>query len=78
VRPTTEMQAALEGSLSPEEMQAASRSALDLSIYRIACRVLKTPGNEPKRQMIESHPLSLQPLIKTECRRIFDLRRGKK
>lgn len=77
MRPTTEIQAALDGSLSPEDMSGASRSSLEFSVYRIACRVLNQAGNDNKRKMIESHPKSLQPLIRAECRRIYDLRRGK-
>lgn len=77
MRPTTEIQAALDGSLSPDQLAPASRSALDMSVYRIACRVLRVPGNDNKRKAIEAHPKTIQPLIKAECRRIHDLRRGK-
>ena len=78
MRPSKEIQAALEGGIAPDDLTQAARSSLDFSIYRIACRILNTPGNDPKRQMIESHPVTLQPLIKAECRRVFNLRRGVK
>lgn len=76
MRPTTEIAAAIEGSLSPEQLAPASSSALRFNVYKIACVILKTPGNEPKRQAIDHHPVTLQPLIRKECRRIYNLRRG--
>jgi hypothetical protein len=78
MRPSTEIKEALDGSLSVDQLAPASRSALALSVYRIACAVLIRTDNDTRRQMIESHPATLQPLIRKECRRIYDLRRGKK
>jgi hypothetical protein len=78
MRPTSEIQSALDGSLSPDELAPASLSSLRFTVYQIACVVLKTPGNETKRQIIESYPKGVQPLLRAECRRIYDLRRGKR
>lgn len=77
MRPTIEIQAALDGSLSPDELAPASLSALRLAVYKIAFDVLRYRDNEKRRSIIESYPETLQPLIRRECRRIYDLRRGK-
>lgn len=74
MKPTTEIQSALEGA-QLETITPASMSALRFVIYRKACEVLAANNNAQRKRMIESHPEGIQALLRAECRRVYDLRR---
>ena len=77
MKPSQQIQKALEGALSLDELEPASLSSMRLAIYNIACKVLELPSNDLKRNEIEKHPEGIQVLIRAECRRVYYLRRGK-
>jgi hypothetical protein len=74
MKPSQQIQKALEGALSLDELEPASISSMRLAIYNIACKVLALPSNDMKREEIENHPEGIQVLIRAECRRIYDMR----
>lgn len=75
MKPTKEMGDALSGAVSPDDISPAALSALRLPVYSIAIQVLGLYDNERKRKSIERHPAGIQPLIRAECRRLYDQRR---
>jgi hypothetical protein len=77
MKPSQQIQKALEGALSLDELDPASLSSMRLAIYNISCKVLALPSNEMKREEIEKHLEGIQVLIRAECRRVYDLRIGK-
>ena len=76
MRPTKEMEGALTGALTLDEISPASVSALGLRIYSEACNILLISTNERKRLAIESWPVGIQALLRAECRRLYDMRRN--
>lgn len=74
MKPSGQIKAALEGAVQPSDMEPASLSSMRFAIYKIACKVLKLPTKAMQREEIESHPEGIRVLIRTECRRIYDLR----
>lgn len=74
MKPSEEIQSALDGAVLPSEMNKACLSAMSFKIYQIACEVLRLPGNDMKREAIEKYPDAIQTLIRAECRRVYDLR----
>jgi hypothetical protein len=66
---------ALEGKLPVTELDDAERSAMRFPIYLQACNVLQV-SNERKKAYFDSLPPEICAMLKKECRRIYDLRRG--
>lgn len=74
MKPSEEIQAALDGAVLPSEITPASLSAMRFKIYQISCDVLSKKSREEQRKLIESHPEAIQVLLRSECRRIYDHR----
>jgi hypothetical protein len=74
MKPSQQIQKALEGALSLDELEPASISSMRLAIYNVACKVLALPSNDMRREEIERHPEGIQTLIRAECRRVYNLR----
>ena len=77
MKPTKEIEGALTGALSLDEISPASVSALRLPVHRIALAVLHLRTNDRKRERIEQYPKDIQTMIKKECRRLYDQRLSK-
>ena len=75
MKPTKEMEGALSGAFTLEEISPASVSALRLVIYKHALSVLSLRTNERKRKYIEKLPAGIQVMLRAECRRLFDMRK---
>lgn len=75
MKPSQLIKAALEGAVSPDDLEPASFSSMRFAIYNIACKVLKLPSSDMQRNEIEKHPEGIQVLIRLECRRLYDMRR---
>jgi len=76
-RPSKRIARALEGEMPLEVLSKAELSAMRFPIYQQACKVLQV-SNERKRAYFESLPPEICGLLRKECRRIYDLRRGVK
>lgn len=75
MKPSDQITSALTGALKLSEISDASRSALSFQIYKIARDVLAESKNEKRKQIIETYPAEIQNLLRTECRRIYEMRK---
>lgn len=76
-RPSKRIADALEGKIPLGALSNAELSAMRFPVYQQACKVLQV-NNDKKRAYFESLPPEICGLLKEECRRIYDLRRGVK
>ena len=77
-RPSQQIADALEGKIPLEVLSEAELSAMRFPIYLQACAVLSVRDNQRRLAYLDGLAPEIKELLKKECRRIFDLRRGKK
>lgn len=75
-KPSERISKALEGKLSLSELNKAELSAMRFPIYQQACQVLKVSTDRQRAYFASLDP-EICATLKKECRRIYDLRRGK-
>jgi hypothetical protein len=75
--PSKRIADALEGKIPLESLNKAELSAIRFPIYQQACQVLKVNKDRQKAYFASLHP-EICDMLKKECRRIYDLRRGVK
>lgn len=76
-KPSKRIESALTGSLTVSELSKAELSAIRFPIYQQACKVL-IASRDKQLAYFEKLPPEICDMMKKECRRIYDLRRGKK
>ncbi len=74
LKPSHHIKAALSGAASYYELDDACKSAIRMQLYLISCDILSKRQNE-RIEIIEAYNAELQPLIKAEITRLFNLRR---
>jgi len=77
-KPSERIMLSLEGRIPVSALDDAERSAMRFPIYRQACAVLSVKDNQRRAEYLDSLSPDIRDMLKKECRRIFDLRRGKK
>ena len=77
-KPSKRIMLALEGRLPICDLDDAERSAMRFPVYLQACAVLNVRDNQRRQAYLDGLAPEIKELLKKECRRIFDLRRGKK
>jgi len=76
-KPSKRIESALAGSLAVSELSKAELSAIRFPIYQQACKVLNV-SKDKQLSYFANLPPEICDMMKKECRRIYDLRRGKK
>ena len=77
VKPSERIASALEGKIPLEQLSEAELSAIRFPIYQQACQVLRATKEKQVAYFNQLAP-DVRDMLKKECRRIYDLRRGKK
>jgi hypothetical protein len=74
-KPSERLELIMAGRVNPVDEQPAVQSIMMLQIYQMACLILEMPKEE-RKPFVNSLPLTLQPYVEDEVRRIFDVRRA--
>ena len=77
-KPSTKIQAALDGVAPVSSLNSAERSALQLPVYLMAVMVLSIPSLQARRDKLSTLPPEIKPLVEAEARRVWELRRSNK
>ena len=67
---------ALAGKMSTSELSEAELSALRLPVYHLAAKVLRLPSRSMQAELINAQPDDIQTLLRKECRRVYEYRKG--
>ena len=74
-QPSERLELIMSGQVNPVDEPPAVQSIMMLQIYQMACLILEMPKEE-RKPFINGLPLTLQPYVEQEVRRIFDVRRA--
>lgn len=77
-RPSKRIADALEGKIPLEVLSKAELSAMRFPVYRQACAVLSVRDNQKRAAYLDKLAPEIRDMLKKECRRIYNLRRGVK
>ena len=66
----------ITGKASVVALQSWQRAGLSMAVYRLSCEILAMPISERKKAG-ESLPAEVRDLVRVECRRLAEYRRGK-
>lgn len=56
-------------------LNSAQLSNMRLHVYQMASHVLRIKASADQKTFIERQPIDIQPLLKKECRRLYDQRK---
>ena len=76
-KPSQRIMQALEGRRPICDLDNAELSAIRFPIYLQACVVLNVADNKKRASYLDKLAPEVREMLKKECRRIYDLRRGK-
>ena len=76
-KPSTNIQAALDGAVSVSSLSKAEQSALQLPVYIIAVMVLSLQGKQARRDKLATLPADIKTLAEKEAKRIWLYRKSR-
>ena len=71
LKPSINIQAALDGAVSVSTLSKAERSALQLPVYIMAVMVLSLPSKQARRDKLLTLPPDIKPLVEEEAKRVW-------
>lgn len=74
--PQSNINSALKGAVSVDELSKAERSALQLPIYNLAVDVLALYDKQARRGRLNEFPVDIKTLVETEAKRLWKLRKN--
>lgn len=71
LKPSINIQAALDGAVSVSSLSKSERSAIQLHVYIIAVMVLSLPDKQSRRDKLATLPPDIKPLVEEEAKRVW-------